>query len=70
MLSTSRFASTSAALAAWIWGRVHGVPGGPLDLLKSIEGSIQGGVDLPQHTADPVVQDHLRTNRRHNFTTF
>lgn len=26
-------------------GRVHGVPGGPLDLLKSIEGSIQGGVD-------------------------
>ena len=48
--------------------RVHSTPGGPLDLLKGIEGGVERRVDFSEHAADTVIEDHLRSDCCHEFT--
>ena len=48
--------------------RVHSTPGGPLDLLKGIEGGVERRVDFSEHAADTVIEDHLRSDCCHKFT--
>ena len=48
--------------------RVHSTPGGPLDLLKGIEGGVERRVDFSEHAADTVIEDHLRSDCCHGFT--